>query len=112
MTAFNFVLITMIILIACNFIGLVLSLMPIYFKGLLKYRIQDKKINSKEFFKRLPLIGFNISSLAVISSIGLYFMFPIFFDASLVFNVVVILLQLFFVLFMDDLFFYFLHRII
>ena len=96
MTAFNFVLITMIILIACNFIGLVVSLMPIYFKGLLKYRIQDKKINSKEFFKRLPLIGFNITTLAVVSSIGLYFMFPVFFDSSLAFNGPVVLLQLLF----------------
>jgi len=110
MNAFDFVIITMIILLVCNFIGLVLSLLPIYFKGLLKYRIQDKKINSKEFFHRLPLISFNILSLAVISSIGLYYMFPFFFDSSLKFNLLIILLQLFFILFMDDLFFYFLHR--
>ena len=110
MSAYNFVLITMIILLACNIIGLLLSLLPIYFKGLLKYRIQDKKINSKEFFKRLPLIGFNIAILAIVSSIGLYYIFPVFFDASLEFNGLVVLLQLLFVLFMDDLFFYFLHR--
>ena len=48
MNAFDFVLITMIILLVCNFIGLVLSLLPIFFKNLMKYRIQDKKINSKD----------------------------------------------------------------
>ena len=35
---------------------------------------KDKKINSKEFFKRLPLIGFNISILAIVSSIGFRFL--------------------------------------
>lgn len=110
MNVYNFVLITVIIVIVCNFIGLVLSLLPIYFKGLLKYRIQDKKINSKEFYLRIPLISFNILLLVLVSSTALYFIYPIFFDSSLKLNLVIAVFQIFFILFIDDLFFYFLHR--
>ncbi len=110
MNAFDFVLITMIILLVCNFIGLVLSLLPIFFKNLMKYRIQDKKINSKDFFSRLPLICFNIFILALVSSVSLYFLYPKSFDQSLEFEIYVVIIQVLFVLFVDDLFFYFLHR--
>ena len=75
MLAKDFVLYNLIILMSCNVLGFVISLLPIYFKRLLKYRIQNKKIDSKVFYGRLPLILFNIFLVAFISSIGLYFIF-------------------------------------
>ena len=109
MLAKDFVLYNLIILLSCNVLGFVISLLPIYFKRLLKYRIQNKKIDSKVFYGRLPLILFNIFLVAFISSIGLYFIFPIF-DADLEFSFLIIVLQLVTILFVDDLFFYILHR--
>ena len=75
MIALEFVFYTLLILLGCNVIGFILSILPIYFKKLLKYRIQDKEIDRKIFFSRLPLIFFNILCLSVISSIGLYFIY-------------------------------------
>ena len=109
MSAIKFVSITIIILLSCNVLGFIISLLTIHVKSLHKYRRQDKKINPSIFYNRLPLILFNISLLSVISAFGLYFLFPIF-DKSLDFNILIILLQLFIILFVDDFFFYFLHR--
>ncbi|MDG2370159.1 MAG: sterol desaturase family protein [Flavobacteriales bacterium] len=109
MIALEFVVYTLLILLSCNVIGFILSILPIYFKKLLKYRIQDKEIDRKVFFSRLPLIFFNILSLSLISSIGLYFIYPIF-ESNLNFSPLVILIQLAFILIIDDFFFYFLHR--
>lgn len=109
MLAKDFVLYNLTILMSCNVLGLVISILPIYFKRLLKYRIQNKKIDSKVFYSRLPLICFNIFSVALLSSVGLYLIFPIF-DSTLEFQPFVILIQLLAILFADDFFFYFLHR--
>lgn len=109
MIASDFVFYTLLILIICNVLGFIASILPIYFKSLLRYRIQDKKIDSKVFFSRLPLIFFNIFILSLVSSVGLYFMFPLF-DSGLVFSPLLIFLQLAFILIADDFFFYFLHR--
>ena len=54
MIALEFVVYTLLILLSCNVIGFILSILPIYFKKLLKYRIQDKEIDRKVFFSRLP----------------------------------------------------------
>ena len=77
MSAIKFVSITIIILLSCNVLGFIISLLTIHVKSLHKYRIQDKKINPSIFYNRLPLILFNISLLSIISAFGLYFLFPI-----------------------------------
>ena len=109
MSAKEFVVITIILLLCCNLLGLIISLISIHAKSLHKYRRQDKKINPRIFYSRLPLIGFNILILSLFSAIGLYFLFPLF-DKKMDFNVLYIVLQLFVILFIDDLFFYFLHK--
>jgi len=109
MSAINFVLVTILILLSINLLGLVISLISIHSKNLHKFRRQDKKIYPSIFYNRLPLIGFNILSLSLLSSFGLYFLFPLF-NKSMDFDILPILLQLFIILFVDDLFFYFLHR--
>ena len=109
MLAKDFVLYNLIILMSCNVLGFILSILPIHFKSLLKYRIQNKKIDSKVFYRRMPLIVFNLFSIALFSSFGLYFMFSIF-DSSLYINPLVIVVQLLVILLTDDFFFYFLHR--
>ena len=109
MQALEFVIYTMILLMGCIAIGLALSLAPLYMPGLNKYRIQDKKIKPQLFYQRLRLIGLNTFFLATLSSIGLYYLFPLF-DASLHFSITSIILQVLVILFVDDIYFYFIHK--
>lgn len=109
MTAGKFVFITISLLLCCNVLGLIISLATIHVKSIQKYRRQDKKINPSIFYQRLPLIGFNIFILCLFSSFGLYYLFPLF-DKSLDFHLLVVVAQVFIILFVDDFFFYFLHR--
>ncbi|MBL4704234.1 MAG: sterol desaturase family protein [Flavobacteriales bacterium] len=109
MIASELVIYTLILLLSFNVLGLVVSFLPFLFKSLHKYRIQNKRPDAQVFYKRLPLIGINVVSLALISSLGLYGLFPLF-DASMKFDVLTILWQVMVVLLIDDLWFYFLHR--
>lgn len=109
MSPTHLVIYTLVLLLGLNVFGLILSFLPILFKSLHKYRIQDKKPNAKVFYKRLPLIGINVFLLALISSFGLYGLYPLF-DPSLDFNVLTVVWQVMIILFVDDLWFYFLHR--
>jgi len=112
MDTFDFVLYTILIIVFCNILGFFISIVSIHADFLQKYRIQKRKIKASTFYNRLPLILFNITSLILISSIGLYFMYPYFFEQDIYFDigtVPVILIQLFIILIIDDLYFYFLH---
>ena len=108
MDQLDFVLYTILIIVFCNTLGFFFSLVSIHSKYLQKYRIQKRKIKASTFYNRLPLICFNIFLLIIISTIGLYYFYPLF-DPSLKFNISVIILHLFVILFIDDFFFYFLH---
>jgi len=110
MDALSFVFISLILLVSINLFGLILSVITIHSPKLDRYRIQVNKINPSVFYRRLPLIGVNILVLCTISSFGLYFLFPVF-DPSLNFTFWVFIAQIGFILFVDDLFFYFLHRL-
>jgi sterol desaturase/sphingolipid hydroxylase (fatty acid hydroxylase superfamily) len=110
MTASAFVLYTLLLIVMCNVLGLIISLLPYHSKFFFSLRIQqDKKISVKDFYRRLPLIGLNVFLMATLSGVVLYFMFP-FFEFSLELDLVIILLQVFIILFVDDFFFYGLHR--
>ncbi len=104
----SFVYYTILIIVFCNIFGFFLSVISVHSKFLYKYRIQKRKIKASTFYNRLPLILFNIILLIVISSIGLYYLYPIF-DPSINYNLLVIFLQVFVILLIDDLYFYFLH---
>ncbi len=105
----NIILYTVLIIVSCNLIGFIFSLASIHFKFLEKYKIQKRKIKSITFYKRLPLIFFNIFLLIVTSCMGLYFFLDtIILDTS--FNSIIkILFQLFVIFVIDDIYFYFLH---
>tara|TARA_B100000427_G_scaffold36879_1_gene26677 strand:+ start:122 stop:829 length:708 start_codon:yes stop_codon:yes gene_type:complete len=108
MDKFTFIFVTILIIVSCNIFGFLLSIASIHIKFLSKYRIQKRQIKASTFYNRLPLILLNIILLIIISSIGLYYMFPLF-DPVIDFSLVAILLQLFFILVVDDLYFYVLH---
>jgi len=108
MDQLTFVFYTILIIVSCNVFGFFLSVISIHFKFLHKYRIQKRKIKSSIFYNRLPLILFNIFSLILVSSIGLYFLFPLF-EQTLNFSVISIIVQLLIILLVDDLYFYFFH---
>ena len=108
MDQFTFIYYTILIIVCCNIFGFFLSLLSIHSTYLHKYRIQKRRIKSNTFYDRLPLIIFNIILLIIISSIGLYYLYPLF-DPFLNYNIWIILVQLFIILFIDDLYFYFLH---
>ena len=103
-----FVFYTILIVIACNIFGFLLSIASIHLKCLFKYRIQTRKIKASTFYNRLPLIFLNITLLVIISAVGLCFMFPLF-EPEFNINITTILGQLLIILFIDDMYFYFLH---
>lgn len=109
MDKLTFVFYTILIIVVCNIIGFLVSIASIHLKFLSKYRIQARQIKASTFYNRLPLICFNIILLILISSFGLYFLFPLF-SSEISVNLGVIFIQLLVILFIDDLYFYFLHR--
>jgi len=103
---------TILIIISCNILGLFLSIASVHLKFLHKYRIQKRKIKASTFYNRLPLILFNIILLLLISSVGLYFVYPYLFSSEITLDYIsmlIMFLQLFVILIVDDLYFYFLH---
>ena len=110
MDQLTFVYYTILIIVSCNIVGFFVSVISVHFDFLHQYRIQKRKIKTSTFYNRLPLIFFNIILLIIISSIGLYYLFPLFDSSSLLqFNFFAIVTQLLFILLIDDLYFYLLH---
>lgn len=105
-----FIFTTILIILSCNVIGFIVSFLPFFLPALNSARIQDKTIHLDHFLKRLPLILLNMVLLCLLSGIALYFFYPMFFDGSLEIHLGKLVGQLLFILFVDDLFFYFLHR--
>lgn len=104
----KFVLYTLAIILTCNFLGFLISIVTIHFPFLHSFRIQKRKIKSSIFYARLPLIILNIILLMLISTFGLYFLYFLF-DPILKLNFLTIIFQLLFILLIDDVYFYFLH---
>ncbi len=100
---------TVLIIITCNVLGFVFSMASIHFSFFDRFKIQKRKIKSRTFYKRLPLIFLNIVLLILISCIGLYFFLDIINYQTSLQNPIYILAQLFMIFFIDDIYFYFLH---
>ena len=66
---------TIIIIVTCNLLGFFISIISIHTSFLNKFKIQKRKIKPITFYKRLPLIFFNIVLLIIISFFGLYFFY-------------------------------------
>ncbi len=109
MDALGFVKYTLLILVSCNVFGLFLSFLPFYVDSIYIRRIQNRKIKIDTFKKRLPLIFLNIVLVMALTAVGIYFLFPLF-DASLQFDIWIVIYQVAIVLLLDDFFFFVLHR--
>ena len=108
MDQLTFVLYTLAIILACNVLGFIISIISIHFPFLQKFRIQKRKIKSSIFYNRLPLILFNIILLMLVSGFGLYYLYFLF-DPVLKLDFLIIAVQLLVILLIDDIYFYFLH---
>jgi sterol desaturase/sphingolipid hydroxylase (fatty acid hydroxylase superfamily) len=104
------VIITLGINIACVIIGFIASYITLSTTWFDKNRIQvDKKVPMKTFYQRLPLIGFNLALLLVLAGSGVYTAFPMFDLSGFYWGT--FFLQFFIFLLLDDLFFYWFHRL-
>jgi sterol desaturase/sphingolipid hydroxylase (fatty acid hydroxylase superfamily) len=109
MKAEEFTIITVLILVAINIIGFVVSLLPIYVRKLDKYLIQNKIPTWPALKKRLPLIFLNITIIMILTGTSLYIFYDMF-DGSLEIKPLTIVWQVGLILLIDDFFFYFYHR--
>jgi sterol desaturase/sphingolipid hydroxylase (fatty acid hydroxylase superfamily) len=101
-------IITVLLLITTNSIGLIYSLLVLKTKLFAKYRIQSKAYKPRIFSERMPLYLFNFFMLLLFAGVGTYFLYD-FFEVSS-FSLLVILFQVLFAFIIDDLYFYFMHR--
>ena len=101
-------IITVLLLITTNSIGLIYSLLVLKTKLFAKYRIQSKAYKTGIFSERMPLYLFNFFTLLLFAGVGTYFLYD-FFEVSS-FSLLMILFQVIFAFIIDDLYFYFMHR--
>ena len=83
-----------LIIVCCNIFGFFISIVSVHADFLQKYRIQKRKIKASTFYNRLPLILFNIFLLVLVSSIGLYYLYPILFEQTVSVQFSTIIIQL------------------
>ena len=102
------ILITVAILVSTNLIGYIYTALILHTNLINYYRIQPKEYFAKRFYKRLPLILFNISILLGVGVIGV-FLLQNFIDFSLP-TAWVFIWQLVLIFLIDDLYFYFYHK--
>ena len=95
---------TVSLLIIINLYGYLYSYLIVKKKYLNNHKIQGKDIGYSTLLDRIPLVTFNVSILIILNVIGLYF-FRSFFIKDFI-SVPILLLELIFVLFIDDFFFY------
>jgi len=100
--------ITIILLILINFYGFLYSLLITKYKLYQLSKIQPKVIDYKVLQERLPLILFNVSILILFNFIGIRYFSHIFLKEYN--SILICFIEILFVLFVDDFFFYVLHR--
>ena len=72
------ILITLGITFGCNILAGLGSYLVLYTELLKPFRIQSRTYRKNVFWKRFPLIAFNLSTLFILAAIGLYIAFPLF----------------------------------
>ena len=101
-------IITLSILIVINLLGVFYSYL-ITIKGFLNpIKLQSRSYKANILKKRLPLILFNLLTLILVTGIGLYF-FADYIISDFI-SLEWIIVEVLFVLFIDDFYFYFFHR--
>ncbi len=106
------IIITLSINLACVIIGFIASYITLQTSWLDKNRIQtDKKVPMSVFYSRLPLILLNLLLLQILSAFGIYTLFEAgWFAQEWAWGA--FFLQFALLLFFDDLFFYWYHRLL
>lgn len=102
------IMVTLGITLICNLIAGLGSYLILYTDIFQGRRIQKRRYTSGIFWRRFPLIAFNISVLLILSTLGLYLTYPLFDlePPSLLAGGA----QLLFLVLLDDAYFYFFHR--
>ena len=110
----NFILITLGITVFCNLFAGGLSYLVLYTDLFKNKRIQKRGYRTSGiFWKRFPLVAFNLSLLMVITYIGLSFTEELFswtLSSSLVWGSLTVLAQFLILVVIDDAYFYWFHR--
>ena len=105
----HIILITIILLVAINTYGFAYSYLITAKSFFNRKKIQSKNMNLDILKNRTPLVLFNVSILILINSLGLYFFKDYYIkDYS---SIIITVFEVMFILIIDDMFFYFLHRI-
>lgn len=104
----EFILITIAVVLVSNFIGLIYTSLVLYTDWFKKFRLQKRAYKPNIFFQRLPLISLNLLLLIVITCGGLYFVSDQFIMETPPWWSWA--LQVFIIFFVDDTWFYFMHR--
>ena len=104
----NYILTTVFLLVSINLYGFLYSFLIIRYKFFNNKKIQSRENTINILWERIPLIAFNVSILITLNVIGLYFFKDIFIKDFFSFGYC--LIEVLFVLFIDDMYFYFLHR--
>ena len=103
------IIIACILLICINSYGFIYSYLITKHLFLNSKKIQSKNVDYNTFLGRIPLVLFNITIVIVFNVIGLYF-FKDYFIKEFI-SIPWVFGEVLFVLIIDDLFFYFLHRL-
>ena len=104
----NYILTTVLLLIFINLYGFLYSYVIVKYDIFNNKRIQNRKNTLDLLLSRIPLIIFNVSVLILLNVLGLYFFKDLFITNFSSFGFCIF--EVFFVLFIDDMYFYFLHR--
>ena len=107
MELYDAIIITVAILFCTNLIGYIYTALILHTNLINDYRIQPKKYFARRFYKRLPLILFNISILLSVGAVGVYLFYDIL-DFSIP-TPGLFLFQLILIFLIDDLYFYLYH---
>lgn len=105
----KFALMAIGITLGLYIVGIFHSFLVLYTPLFSKNRIQERPYKEGIFWKRLPLISFNIFLLCLVTLAGLYFGYD-FFDHSGTYPLWLSVGQFLMVVFFDDLYFFFLHK--
>ena len=104
----NIIFSTLSLMFSINLLGLLYSYLIIKTNIFKKFKLQDRPHKLKNFYKRLPLILFNLLILLSITALGLFYMSDYIITSfrsiwRMVFEIIIVLM-------IDDIFFYLFHR--
>jgi sterol desaturase/sphingolipid hydroxylase (fatty acid hydroxylase superfamily) len=110
MTALHAAIVTGLVLVVSNIFGVLYSMVVLKTRVLIPFAIQsDKSYQKKVFSKRIGLFLLNFFILLTLSSTSVYFFFDLF-DPEIP-AWWIILVQVFIAFVVDDIWFYFIHRL-